>query len=306
MHTLIIALYDTKDLAKETIDELKDAGIKNSHIEHISPPGDEHTGKFKGLFSQREEDQKDAKKSRKELAERGIRESDARAYAKGVRQGLNLLIVDLDDESLAHNARDIMDRRAYNAHPGTEKLGSPHRGGIVESAASEGISTSSTRDPQSPTRTSSSASQEPLVGTSATSSSTSRSAGAIPRSDELHGGATSSNQEPLISDASTSSESAASRNDTSRYESAFREHYQRNFADSRYSYEDFALAYRYGVALAEEPRYESHSWDQVEPMAHQSWETRETGPWNLFRDAIRFGWNRIRGEHQSEPMPPRL
>lgn len=307
MNTLIIALYDKKDLAKETIDELKDAGIKGSHIEHISSPGHAHTGRFKGLFSQQEKDQKDAKKSLQELTERGIGESDAHAYANGVRQGLDLLIVDLNDESLSHKARAIMDRRAHSARPAKEKLGSPHRGGIVESAASEGISTASTGDAEHPTRTySSSASQEPLVGTSATSSPTTRSRGAIPRSDELRGGATNSTQKPLISDASTSSERTASRNDTSRFESAFREHYQRNFADSRYSYEDFALAYRYGVALAEEPRYESHSWDQVEPMAHQSWETRETGPWKLFRDAIHFGWNRIRGEHQSEPLPPRL
>src|SRR5690554_2788556 len=206
MKTLIIALYDTKNLAKETIDELKDAGIKGSHIEHISPPGDEHKGIFKGLFSQQEKDQKDAKKSLNELTERGISESEARGYANGVRQGLNLLIVDLDDDNLAHSARPIMDRRAYSARPATarpsvkraetfetsEKIGKPHRGGIVESARSEGISTSSMRE-------SGTSKASPLIPTASNSSKTSKSSKAIPHSDEVTSGTESTTHEPLYS-----------------------------------------------------------------------------------------------------------
>lgn len=296
MNTLLLALYENKELARDTIDALKDAGVKRRHIEHIASPGTEHTGIFKGLFSGREDSQKDAKKSLNELTSRGIREDEARRYASGVRQGCDLIIVDLDDDDLAHTARQIMDRRAFTGRPSPpEKLGRKHGSGIIESAKSEGISTSSLRD-------------EPPAASSSSAAGP-RTSSSIPHSSEVTSGTESTTHPPRYSGSSTvagTARRAPSRNDVSRFDSSFREHYQRNFADSRYAYEDFALAYRYGVALAEEPRYQDQSWDQVEPMAHQSWETRETGPWPLFRDAIRFGWNRIRGEHQSEPMPPRL
>ncbi|TXD37153.1 hypothetical protein FRC98_10495 [Lujinxingia vulgaris] len=299
MHTLILALYENKERANDTIDELKDAGIKGLHIDHIASPGTDHSGIFKGLFSGREDSQKDARESLEKLTERGISETEARRYASGVRQGYDLLIVDLDDDTLAHSARQIMDRRAYAGHPTSrQKLGQKHTGGIIESATSEGISTSSLHD-EHPSRT-----DRPASGVTSAQSSPH-----IPHSSEVTSGTQSTTHEPRLAGSSTvagTAERPAARNDVSRFDSSFREHYQRNFADSRYAYEDFALAYRYGVALAEEPRYENNTWDQVEPMAHQSWETRETGPWPLFRDAIRFGWNRIRGEHQSEPLPPRL
>ncbi|RVU42501.1 hypothetical protein EA187_16620 [Lujinxingia sediminis] len=295
MNTLILALYANDKHARDTIDALKDAGVKGRHIEHIASPGTEHNGLFKGLFSGREDSQRDAKKSLNELTARGITEDEARRYASGVRQGYDLIIVDLHDDSLAHTARQIMDRHAFTGRTSPpKKLGQKHAGGLIESAKSEGISTSSLHD------------EPPIASTSNAPPKTSSS---IPHSSEVTSGTQSTTHAPRYAGSSIGEDTSGrppSRNDVSRFDSSFREHYQRNFADSRYAYEDFVLAYRYGVALAEEPRYKDHTWDQVEPMAHQSWETRETGPWPLFRDAIRFGWNRIRGEHQSEPLPPRL
>ncbi|RAL22354.1 hypothetical protein DL240_10925 [Lujinxingia litoralis] len=316
MHTLILALYTHQERAERTIDELIEAGVDPSHIDKVEPPGDQHAGLFKGLFSDREREQKDAKTSLKKLTARGVSVDEALHYATGVRQGYSLLIVDTDDDTLAHSARIIMDRHAYPGEiPARESLAEPRQEGMVESAESEGISTASVglaaatfRTDVPGIETSEAVERAPELPRPDISFGNIATATEVPHSSEVTSGTESTTHEPVLSRASLVSSSGAppARNNTSRFDDEFRDHYQRNYADSRYAYADFALAYRYGVALAEEPRYRDQTWDQVEPLAHQSWEARESEPWMLFRDAIRFGWNRIRGEHQAEPLPPRL
>jgi len=79
-----------------------------------------------------------------------------------------------------------------------------------------------------------------------------------------------------------------------RYDADFRNHYQSYYADSGYTYEQFSPVYGYGYTLATTPRYSSQEWDVVEPEARISWEERNPGTWDRFRDSVRYGWDKAR------------
>lgn len=85
-----------------------------------------------------------------------------------------------------------------------------------------------------------------------------------------------------------------------RFEREFRVHYEENFADSRYSFDDYKMAYRYGMALGENPRLRTADWSKLETHARRGWEDHDPRPWHLFAEAVRFGWRTIRRHHRRE------
>jgi uncharacterized protein (TIGR02271 family) len=78
------------------------------------------------------------------------------------------------------------------------------------------------------------------------------------------------------------------------YRSAYRGHYQTNFANSGYQYDHYEPAYMYGNQLGSYEGYQGMEWDRIEPEARTAWEERNPGSWDRVRDAVRYGWDNLR------------
>ncbi|MFO1431716.1 MAG: YsnF/AvaK domain-containing protein [Candidatus Competibacteraceae bacterium] len=90
-----------------------------------------------------------------------------------------------------------------------------------------------------------------------------------------------------------SSQPTAARADLLAEDSEFRNHYDRQFANSGFTYEQVAPAYRFGRNLHSSERYRSVDWNTVEPEARHMWEQRNPGTWENFKNSVRFGWDRM-------------
>jgi uncharacterized protein (TIGR02271 family) len=78
-------------------------------------------------------------------------------------------------------------------------------------------------------------------------------------------------------------------------EAEYRRHFTTTCADKGYAYEQYVPAYRYGAELAADPRYQHREWSAIEPEVRRSWEARQPGSWERFKEALRYGWDRARG-----------
>jgi uncharacterized protein (TIGR02271 family) len=76
----------------------------------------------------------------------------------------------------------------------------------------------------------------------------------------------------------------------------YRTHYQQAFGRSGQQYEAIAPAYRYGSQLGADPRYRGRNWDIVRDEARRDWENRSPGTFERMENAIRYGYDRIRGQ----------
>jgi len=73
--------------------------------------------------------------------------------------------------------------------------------------------------------------------------------------------------------------------------SDFRTHYQTNYANSGYTYEEYEPAYRYGSTLASNQRYQGSDWSTVEAQARKDWNNQyKDSAWDNFKDAVRYSW----------------
>lgn len=75
-------------------------------------------------------------------------------------------------------------------------------------------------------------------------------------------------------------------------EAAFRAHFDSRYRGRGYYYEQVAPAYRFGNSLAQDRRFLDKDWNQIEREARKDWENRYGGEWNVFRDAVRFAYQR--------------
>lgn len=79
--------------------------------------------------------------------------------------------------------------------------------------------------------------------------------------------------------------------DWKSYESRFRAHFHQHFAHAGARYEDYREAYRFGYELGRSPNYSNTTWERVNDYIFQAWITREMGlDWNQYEPAIREGW----------------
>jgi uncharacterized protein (TIGR02271 family) len=83
------------------------------------------------------------------------------------------------------------------------------------------------------------------------------------------------------------------------YETDFRHHYTTTFASGGQgqAYERWVPGYRYGYALASDPRYAGRDWTALEPEARRGWEAQQKGTWEEFKDTVRYAWEKVRGRH---------
>jgi len=80
------------------------------------------------------------------------------------------------------------------------------------------------------------------------------------------------------------------------YDAGFRKNWQSNYANSGMTYERYQPAYRYGYNLANDQRYRGRNWNEIESDVRRDWESQNQGPWENFKDSIRYSWDQVRGK----------
>jgi hypothetical protein len=78
------------------------------------------------------------------------------------------------------------------------------------------------------------------------------------------------------------------------YDPEFREHFMTHFAANGGEYGRYAAAYSLGHQYAHDN--EGGDWSKAEPQLRSDWEHRAQGPWDDFKEAVRFGWSRVAGK----------
>jgi len=79
------------------------------------------------------------------------------------------------------------------------------------------------------------------------------------------------------------------------YRTNWRNHYQKNFANSGWKFEQYEPAYQYGYDLHNDKRYSNWDWARVEPEARKTWETRyPESAWDKAKLAARYAWESIK------------
>lgn len=77
------------------------------------------------------------------------------------------------------------------------------------------------------------------------------------------------------------------------YDTSFRNHWSSTYPSSRYTYDQYSPAYRYGYSLGTDERFRGRSWEQIEPEARGYWEERNPNTWEEFKGAVRHAWNEL-------------
>ena len=83
------------------------------------------------------------------------------------------------------------------------------------------------------------------------------------------------------------------------YSTDFQHHFTTSFGSAGGTFEQYTPAYRYGLGLASDPRYHGVDWSTLEADARRSWEEREPGTWERFKDAIKYAWQKVQNKLQS-------
>ena len=80
------------------------------------------------------------------------------------------------------------------------------------------------------------------------------------------------------------------------YGDDFRKDFTMRYQARGYTYEQYEPAYRFGSTWASDPRYRDREWTTIEADARRDWETRGRGSkWEEAKEAIRYGWDKVRG-----------
>jgi len=82
--------------------------------------------------------------------------------------------------------------------------------------------------------------------------------------------------------------------DFAPYDPIFRKHCATAFAGRGATYTEYEPAYRYGYELGTNERYRGRDWVALEADARRDWEARHSSTWERFKDAIRYGWDKVR------------
>lgn len=284
MTYLAVTLFDHPDQAREGMNALVDQGYPRDQVEYIeSDPESQRF--FKRVFDKDGGEELKAERTDDYLTDLGIEEDDADDYADKVRKGHSLVILRCDTEQEARRAREILDEYPFGEVSddstdtgGTETIGGKRPGqpkqpgGEVRSPTADSADTAdTTADPATVDDT--------------------RSGETVPVN--------------LGDESSTIDEFSANTNERfTRHEMDCRSHFDEHLAESDYNFDDYSRGYRYGMALAEDDTLNDYDWNTIEPEAGRQWERQEDDPWEDFREAVRFGWYKIRGDKEPASRRP--
>jgi hypothetical protein len=230
------------------------------------------------------------------LTDAGLPEEQASFYAEGVRRGGTLLAVRVPDGRLdqvrdvleRHDPVDLDERAAAWRQEGWTRYdpnAGPYTGErMTASHTSESMLASSRlgTDTERPVEASSH-----MAGAGAGSA-------AVYSSERETGADLSAHREPSMSSGMGQSAQRVVSADYDRYAPAFRGHYQTHLAQSGFQYEHFEPAYQYGLTLGNYEPYRGLDWMQIEREARLAWENRNPNTWDRVRDAVRYGWDRVK------------
>jgi hypothetical protein len=76
-------------------------------------------------------------------------------------------------------------------------------------------------------------------------------------------------------------------NGINTHEDRFRNHFKSTVHANRYQYEQYSPVYRFGYRLATSERYKDHDWNEIEPIARESWEEKNPGTWGQVQETKR-------------------
>jgi len=79
------------------------------------------------------------------------------------------------------------------------------------------------------------------------------------------------------------------------YDADYRNRFQNRYANSDYTYDQYAPIYRYGYSLATSDRTRGKDWNAIEADARRTWEERNPSTWEEFKDEVRYAWEKARG-----------
>ena len=100
----------------------------------------------------------------------------------------------------------------------------------------------------------------------------------------------------VVSHGDTTRHTAPGTLDTpglARSEAAFRQHQEATATESGLTYLEYEPAYRYGYDVGQ--RFPEQEWGALEAGLREGWERWHPGTWERFKDAIRYGWDTVRG-----------
>lgn len=240
------------------------------------------------------------------LVDLDLPETEAGAYAEGVRRGGALVVVDVPNDEMADDAEVIMEE--YDPVDMEERQQIWHASGwtgfdrsappftaeqIARERAAWAPSNSATDDMDDTLEVSLDDTRESV--TSGTGGLTGYNMDAHTEPD----GGVPSRYDPGYTygtpaepgaDQGDETGSAAYSDDFNLYEKDLRTHYDLHYAGTGVSYDRYLAAYRYGYRLAHDDRYRDHLWRDIEPDVRRQWEAEHPGSWYTFADAIQYMW----------------
>jgi hypothetical protein len=86
------------------------------------------------------------------------------------------------------------------------------------------------------------------------------------------------------------------------YEPIFRTHFETHLGRNGRGFHDYATAYYAGYILGADMRYRNHSWEELEPEARRRWQSEHSLslPWDEVHQAIRYAWKEVREDYYGE------
>jgi stress response protein YsnF len=78
------------------------------------------------------------------------------------------------------------------------------------------------------------------------------------------------------------------------YDADFRNNFKTAYANTGMTYEQCAPAYQYGSQLSSNQRYAGRDWNAIEPDVRRDWESRNPNTWDRMKNAVRYGWERVK------------
>ena len=74
------------------------------------------------------------------------------------------------------------------------------------------------------------------------------------------------------------------------HEDLFHRHYE-SYGEDRYPFDRYEIAYTYGFNFMADEAYPEQKWSEIKQGMRRGWEEMEAGPWDDFKEAIRYAWH---------------
>ena len=282
MTRLIASIYEQPRTATEVMDQLRDAGFEPSQIECVEASSESRNFFVRGPRTDSRAQVMAPRQLKRLLVQRGMPDDQIDEQLQWVRGGHSLVVLHSSDELSGRgaqimNAEREMAQRALTTYESRDDVDrrevdedSDHRSGPTDTAIIETSQEKTTHDGE--------------------------------RRRPKKRRKKKKRESSPIQELSTT----RARERFEIYKPDFRRHFEQHYAAlGHHSFDSFARAYRFGVALAIDRAHRRHNWPAVEQKAQQQWRSATDLDWSEFREAVRFGWYRVRGEEEKYSGRPR-